>query len=435
MFKNFFRDSVGFTVANICVKALNIILVPIYIRYLSFDDYGAFELITTLTVIFVVVVTLELTQSIIRFVPDNESNEILQRSYISSAVHTILFSCLIFVFLVYFFSPWISNILFKSLSYSQTIKLIGPIIALQALNYSIAVTFRSKREFSSAIFHSLMVASFVGGFGIVFLISSSGNLNQFLLGQIIGGSASVLIGFYKIRSLIFYKINWLIVKQIVSFSFPLILSGIAIHLSTFADRLIINELLSLESLAVYGIAAKAASLVTIVISGVQGTLAPHFISSWNSSSGLRSLSQIFFIYLILSIFLLFFLYVFGEHIIIFLGTNKAASGVDVLLILASSAVINGLNIFLFGLIKSLKTSILSLIYLCTAILNIVLNYYFISEFGILGAAIATLIATSIGFLVHFYFSSKHLKLPFSSLIPICFIITLLGFNFFYAYIS
>ncbi|RPG49572.1 MAG: hypothetical protein CBC64_005340 [Gammaproteobacteria bacterium TMED104] len=434
MFKNFFRDSVGFTVANICVKALNIILVPIYIRYLSFDDYGAFELITTLTVIFVVVVTLELTQSIVRFVPDNESNEILQRSYISSAVHTILFSCLIFVLLVYFFSPWISNFLFKTLSYSQTIKLIGPIIALQALNYSIAVTFRSKREFSSAIFHSLMVASFIGGFGIVFLISSSGNLNQFLLGQIIGGSVAVLIGFYKIRSLIFYKINWLIVKQIVSFSFPLILSGIAIHLSTFADRLIINELLSLESLAVYGIAAKAASLVTIVISGVQGTLAPHFISSWNSSSGLRSLSQIFFIYLILSIFLLFFLYVFGEHIIIFLGTNKAASGVDVLLILASSAVINGLNIFLFGLIKSLKTSILSLIYLCTAILNIVLNYYFISEFGILGAATATLISTSIGFLVHFYFSSKHLKLPFSSFIPICFIITMLSFNILYIYL-
>jgi O-antigen/teichoic acid export membrane protein len=435
MFKNFLRDSASFTAANILVKALNIILIPIYVRYLSFDDFGVFELVTTLTVIFVVVVTLELTQSIIRFVPDNENNELLQRSYLSSAFLTIFFSGLIFVLFIQFFSSWISDILFKSNSYSQTVKLIGPLIVLQALNYSIAVTFRSKKEFSSAIVHSLSVAVFVGSFGLIFLILSSGNLNQFLFGQVLGGSSAALIGLYRIKHLIFYKPKLEIIKKILAFSLPLIFSGVAIHLSTFADRLIINQLLSLESLAVYGIAAKAASLVTIIISGIQGALAPHFISSWNSSSGLRNLSQIFFIYLVLSIFLLFFLYFFGESIILFLGTSKASGGVDVLLILASSAVINGLNIFLFGLIKSLKTSVLSVIYLCTAILNIILNYYLISGFGILGAAIATLIATSIGFLVHFYFSSKHLKLPFSSFIPICFIITLLGFNFFYAYIS
>ena len=70
MFKNFLRDSVGFSLANIAIKALNIILIPIYVRYLSFEDYGVFELITTLVIIFVVVISLELTQSIIRFVPD-----------------------------------------------------------------------------------------------------------------------------------------------------------------------------------------------------------------------------------------------------------------------------------------------------------------------------------------------------------------------------
>ena len=68
MFKNFLRDSVGFSLANIAIKALNIILIPIYVRYLSFEDYGVFELITTLVIIFVVVISLELTQSIIRSV-------------------------------------------------------------------------------------------------------------------------------------------------------------------------------------------------------------------------------------------------------------------------------------------------------------------------------------------------------------------------------
>ena len=80
MFKNFLRDSVGFSLANIAIKALNIILIPIYVRYLSFEDYGVFELITTLVIIFVVVISLELTQSIIRFVPDSLNDKTLQKN-------------------------------------------------------------------------------------------------------------------------------------------------------------------------------------------------------------------------------------------------------------------------------------------------------------------------------------------------------------------
>ena len=83
MFKNFLRDSVGFSLANIAIKALNIILIPIYVRYLSFEDYGVFELITTLVIIFVVVISLELTQSIIRFVPDSLNDKTLQKKYIN----------------------------------------------------------------------------------------------------------------------------------------------------------------------------------------------------------------------------------------------------------------------------------------------------------------------------------------------------------------
>ena len=90
MFKNFLRDSVGFSLANIAIKALNIILIPIYVRYLSFEDYGVFELITTLVIIFVVVISLELTQSIIRFVPDSLNDKTLQKKYINSGFQIII---------------------------------------------------------------------------------------------------------------------------------------------------------------------------------------------------------------------------------------------------------------------------------------------------------------------------------------------------------
>ena len=129
------------------------------------------------------------------------------------------------------------------------------------------------------------------------------------------------------------------------FSIPLVFSSIAIHLASFADRIIINDLLTLEALATYGIAAKVSSVITILIAGIQGALSPHFISSWNTSFGLKSLTKIFFIYLAISISMLVFLYIFGEYLLIFLGTIKAIGGKNVLLILASASIVNGMNIF------------------------------------------------------------------------------------------
>tara|TARA_B100001057_G_scaffold264305_1_gene264436 strand:+ start:17532 stop:18833 length:1302 start_codon:yes stop_codon:yes gene_type:complete len=430
MFKNFLRDSIGFSLANIAIKALNIILIPIYVRYLSFEEYGIFELVTTLVIIFVVVVSLELTQAIIRFVPDSLDDKSLQNKYISSGFQIILFSSIIFIAFCSLFSSSMSILIFKDVSYSYIVRLASFIIAIQAINYSIVVIFRSQKKFLFAIRHSIIVAFVSGFFALTFLIYSGGSLRLLLIGQIIGGFLSALIGIFAIRGSLSVAIDYFIAKKMLIFSVPLILSSTAIHLSSFADRLIINDVLSLESLAIYGIAAKAASVITILLSGIQGVLSPHFISTWNTSFGLKSITRIFFIYLIFSTLILLFLKIFDDYILIFLGTSKALGGAKVLLILASASIVNGLNIFLFGLIKSLKTTLLSLIYLFTAVLNISLNYYLINIYGIEGAAFATLIAASVGFLIHFYLSSKHLKLPFSFFIPFCFIIFLLGFNIF-----
>ena len=433
MFKNFLKDSLNFSFANIFIKGLNIILIPIYVRLLSFEDYGVLELITTLTIIFVVVVSLELTQPILRFVADSSDNEYEQAKYFNAGLQIIFFTSLIFILFCNMFAPQISYILFKTNAYSQIIGVASLIISFQSINYTFSVIFRAEKKFNYAIRHSIVVALLAGAFALSFLIISSGSLRSLLLGQAIGGFLAVLFGIFTLRDRLLYTHNFDIAKKMLFFSIPLVFSGVALHLSTFADRIIVNEILSLEALAIYGIAAKAASIITILISGIGATLSPHFISTWNSSAGLNNLTKIFFIYILISIFLVIFLIIFGEYIILFLGTSAAIGGKKVLLILASASIINGLNIFLFGLLKAMKTSTLGLIYFSTAVLNIYLNYLFIIKYGIEGAAFATLISSSIGFLMHFYLSSRYIKLPFSALIPFCFIITILIFNTFIVY--
>lgn len=428
MFKNFLRDSINFSFANIFIKALNIILIPIYVRLLTFEDYGIFELLTTLTIILVVVISLEVNQSILRFVADTSDNSCDNNAYIRTGLHIILVSSVIFILLVYHFAPSISNLLFKTHIYSKIIQISSWIISFQSLNYSISVIYRAEKNFFYAIRHSIVTALSTGSLSLLLLVNSSGSLESLLLGQAMGGLLAFLFGIFYLHNKLSFTFDINIAKRMLVFSVPLVFSGVALHLSSFADRIIINELLSLESLATYGIAAKAASIITILISGLGATLSPHFISTWNSSAGKQNLAKIFLIYLFISVLLLIFLYIFGKFIIIFLGTSAAIGGKKVLIILASSSIISGLNIFLFGLIKAMKTKLLAIIYSFTAILNVYLNYILINSNGIEGAASATLISTSVGFLIHYYLSSNYIKLPFSFFIPFCFIMFLIFIN-------
>ena len=195
MFKNFFRDSIGFTFANIFIKALNLLLIPLYVRFLSYEDYGVFELVSTLTIIFVVVVSLELTQAILRFVSDQSSSAELQSEYIKNGLHVIFISSIVFISFIYIFSSSISEILFDTNKYKKSNRdnRMDNFISVHKL-YNFYYSSLAKR-FYFAIRHSIIVAILSGGFALSFLISSSGSLTALLKGLAFGGSIAALIAF------------------------------------------------------------------------------------------------------------------------------------------------------------------------------------------------------------------------------------------------
>ena len=217
MFKNFFRDSIGFTFANIFIKALNLLLIPLYVRFLSYEDYGVFELVSTLTIIFVVVVSLELTQAILRFVSDQSSSAELQSEYIKNGLHVIFISSIVFISFIYIFSSSISEILFDTNKYKKVIEITAWIISFQCINYTISIIHRSQKRFYFAIRHSIIVAILSGGFALSFLISSSGSLTALLKGLAFGGSIAALIGILNFKKDIFFYYKFSCCQEDASF--------------------------------------------------------------------------------------------------------------------------------------------------------------------------------------------------------------------------
>ncbi|MCK4734501.1 MAG: polysaccharide biosynthesis C-terminal domain-containing protein, partial [Methanophagales archaeon] len=101
----------------------------------------------------------------------------------------------------------------------------------------------------------------------------------------------------------------------------------------------------------------------------------------------------------------------SKQLLITLSTSEIASyGYLITPFTAVSALFLGVSAFIGQIIVLVKkTKISGSIWMVAAIMNLGLNFVFISYFGILGAAITTLIAYALALVLTTYYSFKHFK--------------------------
>lgn len=100
MIKKIFQDSFFYTLSNIFTKGVAFLMLPIYLAYLTKEDFGMFDYILIIGSLFNIVITLEISQSVLRFASELKKDRILKSRFIGSAV--------LFVCSSYFFSICIS---------------------------------------------------------------------------------------------------------------------------------------------------------------------------------------------------------------------------------------------------------------------------------------------------------------------------------------
>ena len=94
-------------------------------------------------------------------------------------------------------------------------------------------------------------------------------------------------------------------KEMLLFSAPLVPSGIAVFVSHYIDRLMINRFLSLGDLGVYGIGFRLSSIVGLVMVGFQSALTPLIYTNYHLSDTPKQIEAIFRAFLFFA-FMMFF---------------------------------------------------------------------------------------------------------------------------------
>jgi O-antigen/teichoic acid export membrane protein len=202
-------------------------------------------------------------------------------------------------------------------------------------------------------------------------------------------------------------------KKLMLFSSPLIPAAIAYLILNFTDRVFIKEMTSsLAEVGVYDMAFKFSSILSIVIFSFQSALAPILYETHQNEDTKAQLGRIFRLFIAVGtlggLTLAFFSY---ETLYVFTQPNYYSASV-LMPIFYLTVLVTGITLFAPGLHIKNKTKFIPVIVIIAGVVNVTLNYLLIPDFGLIGAAIATLVSIIINSVILFFVSQKLYPLSF-----------------------
>jgi O-antigen/teichoic acid export membrane protein len=377
-----------FAVGPILSAFIGLFTIPFLTWYFSIEAIGQISLVQSFLALFVLIATLGLDSSYIRFYHESKNKYQLFKNCI---VLPVIFSVFGFFLILTMFRVNIANF-FKLDFITINIILLACIVSLFIRFISSVLRMEGK---GIAYSISSVMPKFLYPLAIFILISLGFENNFYLLIScftfslllvmclFIFNTRSYLIKAYKT------KLNKSEIYRVISYGLPLILGNLAYWGLTGSDKFILQSLSTLEQLGLYSVAVSFSGAALILQSIFSLVWAPNIykiVLNKNENGVIKRTTNII-IYISLLLFSLCGLF---APLITYLLPNEYSEISSIFIICMlfplyytiSECTVIGINI-------TKKVIYSTLISIFCFIVNLTLNYYFIPKYGAIGAAISS----------------------------------------------
>lgn len=410
MLRRVVRDSAIYGVAQVLVRGLSIVLLPLFTRVLSPTEYGVLDILTVFASLASVAVALEITQGMARSLAD-ASDEGDKAGYTSTAFWFAASAYGAFGALALLTAPWVSNLLLGSPAYALVVRVATIAICANGM-FSVAQNqLRWQLQPARYSLSSVVYTSVSLTLALVLVVALHWGVSGILAGQIGGAAVGTGLAIWFARGRYRRLLDREKLREMLRFSLPLVPSGIGVFATLYVDRIAIKHLMTLADVGVFGVAYRLAGVVTLLLLGVQAALTPLVFTRYRDPDTPSQLARIFRYFCVLALMLCLGLTLFAPEILAFFAAPEYGAGAAVVPLLAPAMLLLGMYIFAPGLDLARRTGVVAAINLLVGALNAALNFALIPRFGIRGAATATLVSAAVLFGVYMAFSQRHYFVP------------------------
>ena len=400
------KNSFIYGSGDMLAKALAFLLLPLYTRFLTPEDYGILSLCYLIITIFSIVCSLGVDGAISKYHYDVKNKDEEKNLYGSIYIFSILTTLAIVVF-AKLWSSQLSQLVFASASFSVYIDICLLIVFFSSLTTIPWLVYKLREQsikysifsISSFLLKTLLIIYFV-----VFLKEGAqGSLKGQLIGYILIGVVSV----YLMSKNIKYTLDFEYIKKSLKFGLPLIPHSLAGWVITSTDRFMLGKLSNLNEVGLYTAGYNISTIMWFTVSSIQVAWVPFFFSTVKLGNAEEIISTTTTYYVSGILFLALFLAIFSKEIAKILVAPNFYQCYQVIPLLVCAALFQGFYyICVLGIFQKEKTFWLPFLTGFAAIMNIGLNFVLIPRYGMVGASFATTVSYFVWVCLVAYISQK-----------------------------
>ena len=412
-FKETGKHGIVFGLGSTLHQLIALLLLPIYTTYLTTSDYGVLGLLSITGQILGIIFALSLTSALFRSYYDYDDQED-RRVVISTAFFLITINCFILLIFGIFFSEYLSLLMFSTAEYSIYFLIIILTTIFGILNAIPFAVFQARKK--STHYVSFQLSFFLLGISLILYFVTVKEWGVF--GVIVGGLITAIVSF-----LVLYAYIWkdLILRfsksearKMVHYGAPLALAGLSGFVFTYADRYMLNYYLTLSEVGLYTLGYQFGMVITVLlISPTKLIWGPMFLSVKDDSNAKDFFSRALTYVIFIGVFLFLGLSLLSKEVIQIFANEEFWSAYMVVPIITLTYLIWSTRPILeVGIALKRKTKITAWYFFIGATTNIILNLVLIPEYGMMGAAYATLISFIVMICIDFYYNRKFFKIDY-----------------------
>jgi len=414
--KKFFIQFSHFLTGGALSLLLGLITFPILTRVMSTEQYGIMGLVTTTMSLTVAFSKAGLSNGIIRFYQKFRDNEAQRTVFASTVFIRGLILSIITTGLYLSLFPFLSRYLGINEKFVFCFMIMAAYLFIRPVNIIILNMLRVNDK---TIFMNLL-----GLAGKIISITLSLTLFIYIIHDLYGYFVGIIISEFIVSIFLFYwffsnykikynKVSKDLTACLIKFGAPLLFTELSYLLLSYADRYMLVAWHGESALGIYSVGYNLAMYISGLLTfSLAYSVIPVYVEVFEKYGRERTeefLNKCMHYLIIAVLPICFGYYAIANDLFIFLASEKYILAATFSPIILVGTFIMGMNdVFNAGLYLKKKSVLILIIMLAAVAVNIILNLILLPKFGIMGAALATLVACLLSSVLTISLSFKYI---------------------------
>jgi O-antigen/teichoic acid export membrane protein len=406
----------AYTAASIFSKVIAVVLLPLYTRYLTTEDYGAAEVLFAAVVTASIVVRLGLIEAILRFyyLDEEDSREVV-RSTFAGLFWLATIGALV---LLPFANPIAEALLDpkKAAEVGQMAELvriaIGGLWVLTMWEFMLTL-FRLEERARAYFVTTLLNVLAAIGLTVVLVVGFEDGARGLLLGSYASGGVFVLGLIVFQRRRLSLRFDPALLRRLFRFGLPTMPAEASLYLLNFVDRLIIVRSLGLAEAGLYSLAVKFAQAVNILVRGFQLAWPPLAYSIRDDDEARRAYALVVTLFVAGCAWVVTGMWLLSRWIVRALAAPEFFGSYKAIGLIATAVTLYALYLVLVVILgRTGRTEFNFPAALGALVANVALNVVLVPALGIAGAGLALVISYLVVLGLMYVFTQRLFPVPY-----------------------